>query len=273
MHKKRVLSTLVAIPIVYLFVLWGGLAYFLFLLALAIMALGEFFRMSDEKGLPSVEIWALVVVLMMFLNAYLITSSSRPGWLGDFTSFIIFLSVAGLLLILTVGAQTKEGAVSAGITLLGIFYVGWLLVHAVFLREMKPFGYQFTLVVVISTWLADASAFYIGGRFGRKPLHPASPNKSRIGALASLPAGALAAAASVYLLGLDFITLGQAMFLGALLGAGAVLGDLCESTLKRNFGQKNSGKFLPGHGGVLDRLDSFLFTLPIMYYCMRWVFL
>lgn len=282
MDNKRVISAFIGIPAVYIFILWGGLAFFLLVLALAVKGLGEFFRMSDEKKLPSVKLWALAVVVMMFLNAYSVTSGSHPGWEGDLSPFIIFLAVAGVMLLLVIKKDIKEAAVSAGITLTGIFYVGWLFVHAVFLREKRPYGYEFTVIAVFCTWMADSAAFYIGGKYGKKPLHASSPNKSRAGAVAALAGASASAVILVRLLplipalsftSLDFMTFTQTAFIGALIGVGAVSGDLCESALKRSFGAKESGSFLPGHGGVLDRIDSLLFTIPIVYYCMTWFLL
>ncbi len=282
MDSKRIISATIAIPAVYLFILWGGFAFFLVTLALAVTGLGEFFRMSDEKGLPSLKLWALAVILMIFFNAYFVTSGSRPGWDGDLSPFIIFLAVAGLLILLVLKKDIKEASVSAGITLTGIFYVGWLFVHTVFLREKRPYGYEFTVIAVFCTWLADSAAFYVGGKFGKKPLHSASPNKSRAGAAAAVIGASVSALALIRILpvirplrftSLDFMTLNQTILLGALIGAGAVLGDLCESALKRSFGAKESGDFLPGHGGVLDRIDSLLFTVPLVYYCMNWFLL
>ncbi|MGM0568779.1 MAG: phosphatidate cytidylyltransferase [Elusimicrobiota bacterium] len=273
MHKKRLFSAVAAIILSYLFVLWGGLAFFLLVFALALGALGEFYFMADNKKLPSQKIWGSIILVVFFLNAYFINYSYLKESAGDMRNFILFLAIAGVLMLIVFKSEIKETAVSSGITLLGVLYIGWLMLHAVFLRNMRPYGYHFTIIALGCTWIADSAAFYIGGKLGKKPLHPASPNKSRAGAVASVVFGAGGAVLIVYLLGLDFMTPAQIIILGVVIGAAAVMGDLCESALKRSFGMKDSGSFLPGHGGLLDRLDSLLFTVPTVYYFAGWYLL
>ena len=122
-----------------------------------------------------------------------------------------------------------------------------------------------------STWLGDASAFFAGKAWGTKRLAPAiSPNKSWVGAWAGILGASVGAMgwffiAETFLQGMAIGSLAEAAAVGAVLGVGAILGDLVESVLKREAGVKDSGAVFPGHGGVLDRLDALIFTLPLAY--------
>jgi phosphatidate cytidylyltransferase len=114
------------------------------------------------------------------------------------------------------------------------------------------------------TWCGESAAFFVGRRFGRHPLAPrVSPGKTVEGALAQLIATSAAALAGAPLVALS---LGEAAVIGLVLGALGQLGDLGESFLKRSAGAKDAGRLIPGHGGVLDRLDSLLFNVPALYY-------
>jgi len=155
------------------------------------------------------------------------------------------------------------------VTVAGIFYVGWLLCHLLLLRGLGSgtgwdTGFRWLILAFLCTWVGDSVAYFVGINLGRHKLAPGiSPNKSVEGAVG----GGIGTVAVGWLWG---PLVGVAPWLGALITAGAyvfsVLGDLTESALKRYAGVKDSGRILPGHGGVLDRFDSSLFVLPYIYY-------
>ncbi len=114
-------------------------------------------------------------------------------------------------------------------------------------------------------WICDTAAFHVGSALGRHKLFPrVSPNKSWEGAVAGFVAALLAAAAAKYLV-LEFLTLGSAVLIGAIVGIFGQIGDLVESLLKRDAGVKDSSTLIPGHGGVFDRFDSLLLVSPLVY--------
>lgn len=148
---------------------------------------------------------------------------------------------------------------------LGLLYVPLLLGHLTWLHALE-YGKLWIFFVMFLVMASDSLAYFSGIRFGRRKLYPAiSPNKSVEGALGGLLGGVLAALA---VRALFFPALGMfdALLLGVGLGAASQLGDLFESMLKRSFGVKDSGDLIPGHGGLLDRLDSLLFAYPLAYY-------
>lgn len=169
---------------------------------------------------------------------------------------------------------------SAALTAFGALYLGGLLGFAVPVRaggEGRLAGTLLFFLPVTVTWVADTAAYFGGRQFGRHSLAPrVSPNKTWAGAVSALVAGpaaaALYAAALLPLAGAaypalpgDALPVGPALLLGLVVAGGAIVGDLVESALKRECGAKDSSNLLPGHGGLLDRLDSLLWAIPVAY--------
>ena len=157
----------------------------------------------------------------------------------------------------------------------GILYMGWMLSHYVTLRELDH-GRELVLLVLFSTFACDTLAFFVGRTWGRHLMAPViSPKKTWEGAAAGFAAAIAAALALRSLLNLgDWelpLSYVQTVVLGCLIGVFAQLGDLLESLIKRRAGAKDSGRLMPGHGGILDRIDSLVFTGAIVYYYVIWV--
>jgi phosphatidate cytidylyltransferase len=162
-------------------------------------------------------------------------------------------------------AQLAAGVTRAGHLLLGVLYAGFLIPHCVLLHRVSDgrWWVVFTIVVVMAS---DTGGYFVGGALGRHRLAEAiSPKKTVEGAAGSL-AAALLAAAVAHLTFFPRADWAEALLLGAALGILGQLGDLVESVLKRAFGTKDSGWIIPGHGGILDRLDSLVFPVVFSYY-------
>lgn len=203
-----------------------------------------------------------------------------PG--GAWLSVPAFLMVLGPWALAT--RPPEEGPVaSAALSAFGVLYLGGLLGFAVPLRGVTDDAVAGTLLFflpVTVTWIADTAAYFGGRRFGRRKLAPrVSPNKTWAGAVSALVAGPLAALAyRLFLLPLagtagaaggSGLSPMLALLLGSLVAGAAILGDLVESALKRECDAKDSSNLLPGHGGLLDRLDSLLWTIPVAYVFLR----
>jgi phosphatidate cytidylyltransferase len=254
---QRVLSALVGIPAVVAVVAWGpGWLFTGLVLALALGAQLELYRMFGAAGVGADRAVGSVlggVVVLAF-------AADRPVLLP------LALSLA-VVVVVALGprhAAASEGAwAGVTLTLLGVCYCAWLLGHAIWLRAL-PDGRAATLFVLGVTWVGESAAYFVGRRFGRRPLAPRlSPGKTVEGGVAQA-----LASATVGLLGAPLVSLGrpEALAVGLLLGVVGQLGDLSESFLKRSAGVKDAGQLIPGHGGVLDRLDSLLFNVPALYY-------
>jgi phosphatidate cytidylyltransferase len=151
------------------------------------------------------------------------------------------------------------------ITLLGVCYVNWLLGYGFKLRDLDG-GTEWVLLLTWVTWMGETAAYVVGSLIGRHKLAPLiSPKKTVEGATAQLAVSVLAAVAAQAWF---FEGLGtwSAVAVGALLGVAGQVGDLAESVLKRSLGTKDTGHLIPGHGGILDRIDGLLFNTPVLFY-------
>jgi phosphatidate cytidylyltransferase len=145
----------------------------------------------------------------------------------------------------------------------GFFYIAGFLSFQWFLREQ---GKEYIFLLYASVWLADSAAYYIGTYIGRNKLYPAvSPNKTFEGAFGSILGGAIGALIMKLIFNIPDLTIISAIGIGAVLGFAALIGDLIESMFKRDAGVKDSSSIIPGHGGILDKLDGLLIAGPFLY--------
>jgi phosphatidate cytidylyltransferase len=151
-------------------------------------------------------------------------------------------------------------------TFLGIFLIPWNMAYLVNIRDIANIGIYLTYMLFITVWLCDTAAYAVGKFFGKHKLSPAiSPKKTWEGAIAGLITAILVSVWLKSLFKLD-ITVFQAAMLGVSVGIAGQISDLVESILKRGSGVKDSSSLLPGHGGVLDRFDSYILLAPVYYY-------
>jgi phosphatidate cytidylyltransferase len=198
---------------------------------------------------------------------------------GGGLGFVLAYAIIGGL-VAELRSRTHEGSfINWSITLATACYVGWLLSHYILLRGLDtplnhslsawlamPPGAAWVYMVLAVTWMSDTGAMFVGRSFGRHPMTPyLSPKKSWEGAIGGLVVATLTALLAVWLLGLP-LTSGETLVLGVCGGIAAQVGDLAESLIKRQIGVKDLSHLIPGHGGILDRIDSMLFTAPVMYY-------
>ena len=247
---KRILTAAALIPIVVYVVLWANFwVFFAVLVTVAFLCYREFDAVAEAYGF------------------------GPPGPLGYGAGLLLLVSrqetwllILGLALILMAAAMRREDLAKAlpraAVLLAGIVYIFGSWKCAMPLRELNPHWLMYGLLV---NWAGDMGAYYVGRRWGRHKMAPRiSPHKSWEGAVASVVASVLIAGA--YLLHfVPWIAVLQAVALTVAANAAGQLGDLTESALKRGAGLKDSGVILPGHGGFLDRVDSTLFSLPLIY--------
>jgi len=158
----------------------------------------------------------------------------------------------------------------AALTLFGALFAGWMPAHLALIRDLRPHGESFLLMTLVSVWCMDTAAYAAGRALGRRPLASVvSPKKTWEGAIAgSAAAMAVCLAFQRFVLKEDLSPL-WAAGLGVAIATSGQLSDLAESMVKRDAGVKDSGALLPGHGGVLDRFDSFILGAPLVYYLLR----
>lgn len=258
---RRVGTALVALPALVLALFLGPPELIVGLVAVAVaVGLVEFFRLAQAKEIRPLRRTGFVLAAGLFLEVV------YPAWLGAPLWPLAVL----LLLAVTLhrAASPADTVPAAAATLLGALYLGALGGAIAALRVLAPVAdgaWRMVLLLAI-IMVADTAAFFVGHALGRHPLAlQVSPGKTVEGAIGGL-VGGVAGALAVRALGLPGLPLTHAVALGIGVTALGILGDLAESLVKRWAGVKDSGELFPGHGGMLDRIDSLLFGAPVLYY-------
>ena len=168
------------------------------------------------------------------------------------------------------GGEIKDAFLNTALKTLGVVYIALPLSYILLLRRMES-GQWWILFFLTVIWFNDSFAYLVGRVLGRRKLSPViSPNKTVEGAVAGVLAGMAASVAFNLIAGLG-ADIYSVLFISVVIGVTALLGDLFESLIKRGAGVKDSGTIVPGHGGVLDRIDSILFPAPLLYYMLLWL--
>jgi phosphatidate cytidylyltransferase len=264
MLNKRVISAVLFLPVFYL-VAWKLPPVYFTVLVIAAAAAGqhEFYRMTQARGFRPLAMLGIGLGVLVVLDSY---HSLHPGMgmLFPLTASMLLIMIARLF-----SQQTVESALEdVASTLLGVFYVAALFSYQVAIRTGAE-GKQWLVFLYFIIWATDIGAYSIGVPFGKHRLYEkVSPKKSIEGLL-----GALAAAAGMALLCriwfMPAISMGEVVLIALALAVVGTVGDLVESLFKRAAGVKDSGTLIPGHGGILDRMDSMLFAAPVLYYYLR----
>lgn len=233
----------------------GGPLFAAAMIAFACIALTELFRMARDAD-PFIPV------------AFAVTSGLCAAALygGHFQVVIVLLATFPLMFVAAVLRPGRAGVTtSAALTVLGVVWIALPFAHAVLLRELPEHGAGLLVDVLVATFVADTAAYAGGRMFGRRRLAPAlSPNKTVEGLLFGLLGGTL----GFWFAGLyqDWLTGVDALVLGACVALVAPIGDLFESMVKRDLDVKDTGSAFGPHGGMLDRVDAVLFTVPAAYY-------
>ena len=269
---KRVLTALILIPLVLLLVFLGpGWLFTLAVAAIAALAAWEFLGLAEKSGATPPRIAVLVAVLALFAGNFIWDQR-------DQTTALLGILCLALLVYCTFFRPVEQMMADASTSIFCLFYVGMTLVALLALRE-EANGPSLLAFLFCVVWAGDTAALYVGRAWGRHKMAPTlSPNKTWEGTLGSVVGSLLATG---LLLGLarlfdlwDKVWLSYPENLWYWLGLAIVVnvaaqaGDLAESALKRSAGVKDSGSLLPGHGGVLDRIDALLVAAPVLWYAL-----
>ena len=230
-------------------VVWAP-AFYAVIVVVGLMSLYELSRLCDLKGQP-LEYQVAVIGVLAYIFLAIFNLISR--WEGVLLAFIVLATFW-----LGMYGEQKGYFARTAYTLLAVLYIGKLLTYFVFIREVPVYGLYWTVMVVVLIAMTDISAMFVGSLIGRHPLTKLSPKKTIEGALGAL---IIVTALGAILAELPYV--GMSWWQGAALAAATCIaaqaGDLVESALKRDAGVKDAGSVIQGHGGVLDRFDSYLF--------------
>ena len=259
--EHRVLTALIAVPPIFA-VIWFGEPWFAILAAVAaVLGLHEFYSLvANRWQRPFMSLGALSTAAFL-LNALFGGIDTLPIVTGG----VVALS----LLLFPIRRRWREDVIPWAWTLIGAFLLGWTLSFFVLLREMED-GREWVILTLFSVFAVDTSAYFVGRAIGRHQLAPrVSPKKTWEGAFGGVAGGLLSSPLIAYSLDTPMST-GQLLGLGAIIAVISQVGDFLESYFKRYVGVKDAGVIVPGHGGVLDRLDSIVFTVVVVYYYIQW---
>lgn len=268
MTRRVVTSFVIGLPALFA-IIFGGLWLAALVFIVVFFASKEYTEILRNKGfLPSLKI--------------MLASSLIFGALAYFNKFNLIplaLTLSALMAFMWVLFRGRQPYIAnVATTLLGFVYCGWFPLHLLFLRNMgdsvdgwfipDPLGAGYCILILFAVLVTDTFCYFVGCKWGKHKLSPViSPNKTIEGSLGGT------FMCMVFSLGIG-LTIGlpwyHAMILGLLIAVFAQIGDLCESMIKRDAGVKDSSNVLPGHGGFLDRCDSYILTIPVVYYYLQY---
>lgn len=265
-NATRMLTGLIMGTIVLLCIMAGGLYLLALLIFMLIVGSREYVKILNHKGFyPSLKVIylteAILTIVVYFKRFDLVAIT------------LTICAMCSFMWVLFRGRQPYIANVAT--TLLGMVYCGWFPLHLLFLRDLScdkyDSGLGFVVMMFTAILLTDIGCYYVGSKFGKHKLAPViSPNKTIEGSIGGMFFAISGAVGIGLYLDVQWYI---ALLAGVMCTVFAQIGDLCESLIKRDAGVKDSGTSLPGHGGFLDRTDSFILTIPMMYYfCKCFIF-
>src|SRR5947207_11495855 len=281
MTWKRVATAALLIPFAVGLALWSSTAVLALALALVVMiALLEYFSLGDAIGHRAYRYWTVTCAWMLICaqwSAAIAPDYGLPRGLtihgGPYSLFEIFPTVPGVLFLFVLGVAVLtlrskgplvEALPAAGISASGLILISFPLSYALRLHGLRVQGRPLLLFALVITWVGDSAAYFVGRSIGKHALAPRlSPKKTWEGTVASFLGSLIVAVIFV-----RFMTVSLPHLLGmaAVGNVAGQVGDLLESAYKRSSGIKDSGSLLPGHGGVLDRIDALILAIPVVWY-------
>lgn len=297
----RVAVAAVGIPLILLASWWGGIVFLLFVMAASLIALWEFYRLAGAKDIKPQKTLGLLAGCAIVLSFYhtglrnFFSETLSPSI--PFPSqwqllFIVVVLAAGTMCLVEMFRNAGSPLGNLGVSLLGIVYVSLFFGTLVGIRELfQPLHFPmvtyfpdatslddpvtvgvidgwggYTVITLFACiWICDTVAYFVGLGMGKhKLIERVSPRKTWEGAIAGFLAAVATALAAKCLI-VEYLTIGQSLIIGAIVGIFGQWGDLVESLFKRDASVKDSSSLIPGHGGVFDRFDSLIFVSPLVY--------
>lgn len=253
--KQRIVTGLIGGALFISMTLIGGSLFHLFIFLIAIIAMGELLNMNNVRPYSLPGVIGLLFMVVIF---------SPDDFIQNKLPFFILFVV--ILLILTVVTKNEFTFDKAGFVTLSALYVGYGFHLLITARDIPEYGMSLVFFFLFLIWTTDSGAYFVGRQFGKHKLWPSiSPNKTVEGALGGIVAAIVVGSILYAFMSNAFSSYMEALFAIFLISVFGQLGDLVQSALKRHYGVKDSGKILPGHGGLLDRFDSLLFVMVILH--------
>ncbi|MFH0947555.1 MAG: phosphatidate cytidylyltransferase [Elusimicrobiota bacterium] len=269
---NRIFIALILIPVVFVAVYLGYIPFLIFICGICFLSAYEFWLLVAKMGFVPRKTFGNISILLILSSIFFNGSKIASVVSNDATALVFTLMVLLLFVYEIIRYDIRTAIPSLAITFLGIIYLGWLPGHFLLIRDFRPDGFKFTVLLLVTVWIADSAAYFFGSVYGSRQLSVISPKKSVEGAIASIFASVITVfIAKLFFIG--FLKPADVFSLGILIGISAQFGDLAESLIKRSAGVKDSSTMLKNHGGILDKLDSFIFAAPVFYYYIKFFIL
>lgn len=258
--NSRYLGALIIAPFI-LFVFWGGLPLELFTIVLSALGMYEFYKALSQKEMKPIKIAGYIMLVLYYLCG------------NDFEKLMYIFVIGTFLLLIVPVINLKYTFIDVAVTLLGFAYAG-VFFSFIYLVNQKSGGNFYVWLIFIGSWITDTAAYYSGKFFGKHKLCPeVSPKKTIEGSLGGLIGAAigctiLGVVANMYI---TPIPVYHFIIIGILCGVFSQFGDLVASSVKRYVGIKDYSNLIPGHGGIMDRFDSILFSGVVVFYYLTFI--
>ncbi len=266
---RRLLAAAVFLPCFAIIAHRGGIYYLILVDMIIVVGLFEFYKMMEDKGLRP-------------YNGVVVLSGGVLPWClffrqGIYSNVLLTLTFIAVMIVELIRRDKGHAVYHISVTIFGVLYISWLGSHLMLLRELPiiagldyAVGFTFVIIVFTMTWSYDTGAYIFGKMFGRRKLFPSiSPGKTVEGALGGTFLSIVGILIARELMDTQ-LGIVDAVALAIAASVIGQLGDLVESMIKRDAKIKDSSTAIPGHGGILDRFDSLLFTAPLIYYILRY---
>jgi len=258
---KRTIIIIIGVFLSFLTIFWKGFPFFIIVITIALLGLKELDSIAHKRGYrPSYILASLLTLYFIVITVYDIHC---------FNYYIENIIITFIIMITFIFQLLKKDyskiLAELSITIFGSIYLGYLLAFILKIKDL-PNGNYYLISLLIITWANDTGAYLIGTKFGKNKIFPKiSPKKAIEGSIGGIIFSIAGTFALKDWLNINF---NELLSLGLIIAITAQMGDLFESALKRGSGVKDSGTLIPGHGGILDSLDSLIFTAPVFYYCI-----
>ncbi|MGB2579186.1 phosphatidate cytidylyltransferase [Elusimicrobium simillimum] len=265
MLLPRIITAVIGIPLIIAAIHMGGLVYMAFVGCVIALCLYEY-GLIMKAGRKPVHLFSLVFFGIIMAAVAIVGRGVVPVALPDnLYPFTISVVILGIMFVEVITPNRSLERVA--FTFFGVFFVPWTLAHLINIRDIPTYGEYLTLFMLITVWICDSMAYFVGRAIGKHKMNKeVSPKKSWEGAVGGTLFAVLAAIGLRALFLPTLMTVWQAAVLGLIIAIVGQVSDLSESIIKRSTGVKDSSNLLPGHGGFLDRFDSYLLLAPVFYY-------
>jgi phosphatidate cytidylyltransferase len=268
MLSIRIFTAAIGMPLVFLCIYLGGISFYAMMFFVSVFSVYEYLLIVKKyKPYPvtSLIMAAGFFIFLCFCEIYCGCCCMDKSSILAILALFIFFAME------VFKGKTDLSVERIAVSFLGVFFIPLALAHMVYIRDLNG-GMQLIFLIFIEVWVLDTVAYIFGYMFGKHKLAKnVSPKKTIEGAVAGVIFGVLTAVVYRYLFMSDILTFCEIMVLGFIISVVGQFSDLAESLIKRDGNVKDSGKIIPGHGGVFDRFDSYIFAAPAVYYVLMFI--